>query len=509
MRLTPRCVPGWPKLAWVAVCRDGSEDVVVRHGPLVEVREEWIAEAVWAGAFAEGDFDRTDLVVGTGIRNRGDHVVFVSSGTAVDRLWHGEHGDCRYVANTLPGLLAVAGWSLDEDYLDYRGDLETIDDPGGLRKYVRQIPGCETVLHLVYFDNLRYDGRRLEQIEKPDSAPSFHRYEQYFSYLADAARQLGVNGRAPERRAPVACAATISSGYDSTAAAVLARYAGCELAVTIRNPTSLWRGSDSGQAVAERLGMPCRAYRHRPRCYQFEEAVWAAVGRPRGLNLTIFELPEPLCLLFTGNFGDKIWDRHYIYGLDTGDLEGVALSEFRLFRGIFDGVPAWWGFRHAEEIKRINLSAEMAPWTLNTNYDRPIARRIIEEAGVSRGSFAVRKKNTSSEAEFRWPYGREARRRFAEYLRRRGVYAPPTCLISPLRKLVHVDRFLHVNLLRRLGVQARLKDWLMLKGSALVFHWANLELKRMYEAGLRGAQSDGRQSAARSADQPVNRGMEP
>ena len=37
------------------------------------------------------------------------------------------------------------------------------------------------------------------------------------------------------------------------------------------------------------------------------------------------------------------------------------------------------------------MSQEMEPWRLGGKYDRPIARRIIEDAGVPRGMFGTKK----------------------------------------------------------------------------------------------------------------------
>src|SRR3990172_6640128 len=109
MQLHPVIVPGWPKLAWVARFNQGEGAITVYHGPCVETTDHWCVEAVWAGDFAEGDFDRTDLVFGTGVRSRGDHLLFVSSGTTDDRLWYCDHDGFTYVSNTLGGLLAAAG----------------------------------------------------------------------------------------------------------------------------------------------------------------------------------------------------------------------------------------------------------------------------------------------------------------------------------------------------------------------------------------------------------------
>ena len=42
-------------------------------------------------------------------------------------------------------------------------------------------------------------------------------------------------------------------------------------------------------------------------------------------------------------------------------------------------------------IHPINRSPEMKPWCVVGNYDRPIVRRIVEEAGVPREPFGNRK----------------------------------------------------------------------------------------------------------------------
>jgi UDP-glucose 4-epimerase len=42
------------------------------YGPRVEVDSDWFAEAVWAGRYRDGAFDRTDLVFGSGGRARSD-----------------------------------------------------------------------------------------------------------------------------------------------------------------------------------------------------------------------------------------------------------------------------------------------------------------------------------------------------------------------------------------------------------------------------------------------------
>lgn len=48
-------------------------------------------------------------------------------------------------------------------------------------------------------------------------------------------------------------------------------------------------------------------------------------------------------------------------------------------------------FKAAPRLSKIAKSEAMRPWRLNTEYDRPIPRRIAEEAGVPRELFGQKK----------------------------------------------------------------------------------------------------------------------
>ena len=113
MRLLTMTVSEWPRSAWLAVCDRQRGEVTVFVGPRVEVGDGWLCEGIWDAPYVEGDLDRTDLVFGSGVRLRDDSVVFVSSGTTVDRLHALEHECEQYVSNSLPCLLAATGGSLE------------------------------------------------------------------------------------------------------------------------------------------------------------------------------------------------------------------------------------------------------------------------------------------------------------------------------------------------------------------------------------------------------------
>ena len=486
MELKFQVVPDWPKLAWVARFEQGHEDMNILHGPMVEVGDDWVVEAVWSGDFAEGDFDRTNLVFGSGIRCRDDKVIFVSAGTMLDHLWHCKHEGRFCVSNSLPALLACEKLTLSDDYLDYAEDIFTMRE--GLNKYKRTIPTTSSDVHVLYYRNLVYDGRSLVEVDKPDATPDFNCYADYYGFLVETARRLKANLESPARKQKIVPLASVSSGYDSGAAAAIAREAGCEDAVTIVNSSSLLSRSDSGLEIAGHLGINCRTYRHTRKAYKHEEAIWAIAGRPAGLNLSVFHYPKPLCLFFTGYRGDSIWCRAILDwpAFSSYSIDGLGLCEHRLIEGVFHCPVPFWGASKVDQIQASSFLPEMKPWTLHRDhYDRPIPRRIMEDAGVPRELFGNRKEDTSAETFFRWPFIATSMHRFASFLKDRNIYSPSRPMVWVLRKITLFDHLVYVNVPRWFGGHKRaLRFLLRLKGQSLLFQWANGELKKTYETPL-------------------------
>ena len=74
---------------------------------------------------------------------------------------------------------------------------------------------------------------------------------------------------------------------------------------------------------------------------------------------------------------------------------GKSLTEFRLRVG-FACVPApVIGGMVPKSIGAITRSSEMAPYSIGGDYDRPIPRRIAEEAGIPRTAFGMKKSATA------------------------------------------------------------------------------------------------------------------
>ncbi len=486
MRLRFERIAGWPKLAWVASVASGSDQVLVRCGAMVETGPDWAAEAVWAGEFAAGDFDQTEHVFGTGVRCRADHVVFVSAGTAMDRLWSVRTGDIWYVSNSLPALCACADASLLEDYVyadDRRGVVRTT---WGAETPTRPLPLAGGEAAVTWFDNLEYRGDSLRPVAKVDTTPRFAGFDDYYAFLLDTAERLAANMTDAARANKVTPLTTVSSGYDSCAAAVIAKHAGCTQAVTIRQAVSFWRGSDSGEHVAGRLGLSCDTYDRGAKGYPDEVAVWAGCGYANLLNWTLFDYPQPLSLLFIGCCGDRVWSRERLDGpLLIDNWDDLGMCEFRLIAGMMQCPVAFWGLRRSEDIREITFSPEMAPWTVGGDYDRPIPRRIVEQAGVPRGSFAVRKKNTSHATPFKWPFSRAAQASFRQYLAHHGRFAPAPWLAGLIRRGAWLDHMLHLNVLAKMGLRRWRRPYDAWSGPTVIFRWANEEMQALYRAGLK------------------------
>ena len=300
---------------------------------------------------------------------------------------------------------------------------------------------------------------------------------------------MGENARAAERRHSVTTLATLSNGYDSPAAAVLAREAGARDAVTIpkarREPAHVVDLDDSGVPIAKQLGMNYSTYVRNRTNYPFEDALWAAMGNVGDLNLTLFDYPSPPCLLFTGFWGGLVWDKstQKTEPLQRNDTSGIRFSECRLELGVFNCAPAFWGCQQELRIHAISRMAEMAPWSVGGDYDRPIPRRIVEEAGVRRGTFATRKKAASFNRRVGRPLSVELRPDFARFMEQRGEHAA-----SWLREWTSLClRGFEWVVVRRLPKPLRFKcgRWVALPDPTSFFVWGAERRKGRYLAGLR------------------------
>ena len=403
MRLEYRLENDWPVQAWLAECH--PDRVVVRHGTRVETRGDWFCEAVWDGPFDRGDFDRTDVVAGSGGRLRGRAVTFVPSGGTVDRLQsmtlRGADGlpGAMLVSNSLPCLVAAAGAKLNPTYRHYKRDIHSV--VRGITTYKKTLETSAGPARLWYFHNFAWDGKALRQLAKPDPDRDFSSFEPYRDFLDETLGKVTRNAQDPARAHPMGLIGTMSSGYDSTAVGALGRKHGLEEIVTFDEA----RGGDpdSGVEAAHHLGLRAIVVRREAWCEHGplpEVPFLCADGR--GEDRFFLGAADHLRgkLMLTGFHGDKVWGKSP-YGADSlvphpeikrGDPSGLTMTEFRLSAGFINCPVPFWGARRIHEVVAVSRQPEMKRWDVPGDYSRPICRRIVESAGVPRDVFGVAKR---------------------------------------------------------------------------------------------------------------------
>src|SRR5262245_58136023 len=220
-----------PKLMWLAVVRPDSKTLTVFHGPAVECRDRWLVEGVWDGEFARGEFHRSEHFFGSGLRIEGDRLYCVASSALVDRLFYCRREQTMVVSNSAIALLAFTHSQLDRSH-DYNVECASILQ--GLEKYQKEFtvlnPEIER-FYQVYHDNIVIDdaGVSFERRSKIHEIASF---DEYFALLKDVLNRLKHNAASAARRTRLDTFTTISSGYDSTAVACLAKDIGVDTCFT-------------------------------------------------------------------------------------------------------------------------------------------------------------------------------------------------------------------------------------------------------------------------------------
>lgn len=404
-------LPHLPPLSWCARVLRGGQ-VTVRHGSGVETRADGFVEGAWDGDFHAFDFDRAQSLAGSGGRLRAGAMIFAAPFHPLERIFSLRRDDEILLSNSLVFLLSEA-----DDQLDIRHPHYFFDLLGSVRKGIAAPParlrtaaGGEVELYPCC--NLALDQRLgIQRIDKPCSTPP-EDYAAYFRLLLATTQAIAQNAAAPQRLADYRLVAACSKGYDSTATAAVAALAGCREGVTYVQSAGVSghplsgvsedQGDDSGTPALRALGMSVTEYRRtdianlpgHPRAEFFFSPVSSTDASSR-----VMEEQLRGAVLVSGRHGERYWgptsrcSRRNLAEVDDCHLSGHALAEFRL-RTRFIHLPIpYIGALHGPAIHRITHSAEMRPWKLGSGYyDRPIARRIAEEAGVPREFFGQRKR---------------------------------------------------------------------------------------------------------------------
>lgn len=437
-----------PPLGWVAVVNGIRSDVRVVHGRHVERFDQFFVEGVWAGDFTRGEFANSDCVFGSGARVDGDKLTFVSSTATTDYLYYSTRNGTTCVSNSLPLLLRQVNDRLEPKYVEYADINQSIQN--GIRKYRSDIPTKNgNVQRLMHF-NLEIAESGSVVVDKP-LPPRFKSFAGYEKYLKSTLLACLSNARDPVRRTKLHVYSTQSKGYDSTAVNAMAREGGVDAVFTVQqgkandrsaSSDARYQTDDDGSSICGMFHLPVIALDRR----EFEKGIleelyyWAGMHTSSDINLCGIAVHlKPPALLLTGNLGE-IWytsastEKSVINdGLIPLSLGGWGLSEVRLKLGYVQVAVPFIGARSREDIFRISESREMERWRLGGAYDRPIPRRIAEQAGIPRHMFGQRKQ--ASVVEFpppNIPFDGLLREEYFEFLRGNGLLSDWGRLVVPL-----------------------------------------------------------------------------
>ena len=399
MNLTFERVDSLPRLAWCAEIRPGLECRVM-HGPWVEAREDFFVEGAWDGPFAEGRFDQSCLVMGSGGRTATDGLLFCTASHTLERLHYLQSESRLLISPSMVFILTVAGRRLDMGHIPYQVELAGMVK--SLEHHVGSIPlegGGR--LNLAFYRNLLVDAELNVKVLPKAEPPEFGTFKDYSDYLVQGLRAIARNAADSYRQVKFSPVTTVSSGYDSAACAALSKEIGCRTALTFLSAWSQSLGTadldDSGQPVGEALGLEVKtfsrlAYHSKEGFPEAEFVVCGDLGQDMPFSGMEGDLEQRLVLI--GTHGDIIWDRHFVpHGRDIVRkfMDGCSLIEFKARTGFIYVVPPFFGAMSHPSIYAISNSEEMRPWQVGGKYDRPIPRRIAEDAGVKRGLFGCRK----------------------------------------------------------------------------------------------------------------------
>ena len=417
-----------PPLAWLARAHPATGVVSVVAGRSVQRWDDGFFEGTWAGSSEPSAIASSTTVFGSGmVRDVHGVTTVVTPSHTMSGVFVSPTDDGALLSNSLSATLAATGAELRRDGSYPPRFALTVE---GIGNSPIVIPTDRGTIDFYFWWNVVLEPNgTLRPQRKPDEAP-FTSFSDYRGRLSAALASVFANAGGYEP------AVSLSSGYDSTTVAVLAAEHGCRRVLTFGQGRRTRRSGvdteDSGEPNARRLGMDAQAFDRAAYMSRTDlpEAEFLATGMSgEDVVMSAYEPCLTRGLLLTGNQGNGIWrvGGSTRTDLRRSGLDGASLHEYRL-RADFAFVPLpTFGLTQRPSVMAISASDEMKPWSVGGRYDQPISRRIGEEAGLPRGSFAARKHAASAlihtdGAKVLSPSSREAIRQFADANGERFVF---------------------------------------------------------------------------------------
>jgi hypothetical protein len=388
-----------PALAFAAEIVAGRPSIPVVCGRAVEVDNDGLIAGAWAGSFQERAIEHAASSIGTALRMTPQGLVAVVGTVSASQLCFCRVGSRLVVSNILALALAVAEDRLIASHPFYPQDLFTLIF--GSHRYKHTVATECGRLSVFYGSMMISDDGTLRPAPVTEP-PAFANFAAYRAYLVGQTQAILANAADPSRHHRYRPIVALSAGYDSPAAAVIARDSGCGEAFTFGQPVDRPDASeDSGSAIGQALGLTTTeydtfAFRERRDLPELEFIASSFGGGQVYLSETGTALADRVVV--SGYGGDAVWGIRY--GARSAPhfpiyIGGYSQNEFFARAPALDLSVPMIGARRVADIGNISRSAELVPWSIGGDYDRPIPRRILEEAGVPRGIFATRKRRVT------------------------------------------------------------------------------------------------------------------
>lgn len=426
-----------PPLAWYACVKNDTVNVIC--GSFVECFDDCFFEGAWSGNFNQVDFLNADWFCGTGAHITNDSIVFstpshVTYGIYVNSL---DEGYC--VSNSIYFLMAMRNFRYDTKYIGYEVDFNTILD--GINSYKNYIhvlneKNEKTDIKIEYFKNITITNNgNYISINKQPVKP-FESFDDYYHRLSNDIIQMTQNAADVKRQHQYGMVTTISQGYDAPCCAAIAKLAGCDTAVTF-SPQGKYKddcGTDIAKALKYNSIIEVDANEYIKR-KDIVEAEYICSGELGALiSFSSFDKFVAGNILFTGERGDSIWGKnstnHNNEFAFISILSHLGNAERRLWLNCICVPMPLYGASQWDSIFNISNSKQMASWSLGNNYDRPIARRIVEESGVPREMFGMTKHGAGFVYKFDWlsriceKMSPKAAESFSNYVAKNKIFRP-------------------------------------------------------------------------------------
>lgn len=229
-----------------------------------------------------------------------------------------------------------------------------------------------------------------------ESKFKFSCFDDYHNALKETMHKLIDNSISPFREHKYGMMTTISKGYDAPTCAALAKEFGCNEAFTFNRPVHY--SGDCGSDIAKILGYE-HIYELDANDYKTNKEYIEALNVSSGDTGSMIVIDGEYKyykdkLLFCGCRGDSIWgikERPNDSLIYECALSSENSYELYLRNNTILVMPPYIGADHASQIYEISISDEMKRWRIGSWYDRPICRRIVEEKGVKRDMFGLKK----------------------------------------------------------------------------------------------------------------------